>query len=170
MIEGLNRLILHERLMRHTQYDETSGCWEWVGSKRHGYGRMIIGSRTDGTRKNVSAHRLSYELTYGEIPDGMDVCHTCDNPCCVNPLHLFIGTRQENIDDRERKGRNNPPRGENHEKAKLTEADVLELRTKRKQGKSFGELAKEYGVCKKTIQDAVSGKNWSHIPQPPKEG
>ena len=57
-----NALNVQQRLMRHTEYDEASGCWEWVGSKRNGYGRMIIGSRTDGTRKSVSAHRISYEL------------------------------------------------------------------------------------------------------------
>ena len=163
-----NALNVQQRLMRHTKYDETSGCLEWVGSKRNGYGRMIIGSRTDGTRKSVSTHRISYELTYGEIPIGMEVCHKCDNPSCVNPSHLFLGTRQDNIDDRERKGRNNPPKGEKHAKAKLTEADVLTIRTKRLQGVSFGKLAKEYGVCKKTIQDAVSGKHWSYLPQPPK--
>ena len=116
----------------------------------------MIGSRKDGTRKSVSTHRLSYELHYGEIPQGMEICHKCDNPCCINPDHLFAGTRQDNIDDRERKGRNNPPKGEKHAKAKLTELDVLTIREKRLQGVSFGKLAKEYGVCKKTIQDAVN--------------
>ena len=119
MTEGLKRMQLHERIMRHTQYDEMSGCWEWTGSKRNGYGRLIVGSRTDGTRKSVSAHRLSYELTYGEIPEGMEVCHRCDNRCCVNPDHLFIGTHQDNMSDRERKGRNKPPKGENNGRAKL---------------------------------------------------
>jgi hypothetical protein len=129
---------------------------------------MIVGSRADGTRKSMSAHRVSYEIAYGEIPDGMEVCHKCDNPCCVNPAHLFVGTRQDNIDDRERKGRNNPPKGEANPKAKLTESDVLEIRAKRLQGISFGKLAKEYGVCKKTIQCAASGKSWSYLPEPPK--
>src|SRR5574344_316971 len=69
-----NALSVQQRLMRHTEYNESSGCWEWFGSKRNGYGRMIIGSRTDGTRKSVSAHRIAYELAYGEIPIGMEVC------------------------------------------------------------------------------------------------
>ena len=165
-----NALNVQQRLMRHAEYNESSGCWEWLGSKRNGYGRMIIGSRTDGTRKSVSAHGISYELTYGEIPIGMEVCHKCDNPSCVNPSHLFLGTRQDNIDDRERKGRNNPPKGEKNAKAKLTEKDVLDIRKKRAAGKSFGKLAKEYGVCKKTIQNAVSGKSWGFLPEPPEMG
>lgn len=166
MIE--NKENVRKRIMRHTRYNSTSECLEWTGNRRNGYGRMTVGSRTDGTRRSVSAHRVSYELEYGEIPEGMEVCHKCDNPCCVNPKHLFLGTRQDNIDDRERKGRNHPPRGEKHAKAKLTETDVLAIREKRVQGKSFGKLAEEYGVCKRTIQDAVSGKNWFYLPEPPK--
>lgn len=171
MTEGLKKMLLHERLMSHTQYDETSGCWEWTGSKRNGYGRMIVGSRTDGTRKSVSAHRLSYELTYGEIPEGMEVCHRCDNRCCVNPDHLFLGTHQDNMDDREHKGRNKPPKGENNGRAKLSEADVLAIKKKRKSGVPFYKIAEEYGVHKKTVMDAVSGKNWASVSntEPPKE-
>ena len=167
MIKGNTEL--YKRLMLHTRVS-AAGCWEWVGSKRNGYGRMMIGSRTDGTRKSVSTHRLSYELHYGEIPQGMEICHKCDNPCCINPDHLFVGTRQDNTDDRERKGRNNPPKGEKNAKAKLTEKDVLDIRKKRAARKSFGKLAKEYGVCKKTIQNAVSGKSWGFLPEPPEMG
>ena len=159
---------INERLMRNVSI-HPDGCWEWMGNTRNGYGRTTVGSRTDGTRKTVSVHRLSYELHYGEIPNGMEVCHKCDNRRCIRPSHLFLGTRQDNIDDREQKGRNNPPKGERHAKAKLTEADVLTIRAKRLQGESFGKLAEEYGVCKRTIQDAVSGKNWSYLPEPPKE-
>ena len=168
MIE--NKANVFERLISNMVVNKTSGCWEWIGSKRNGYGRMIIGSRTDGTRRSASAHRVSYELLHGEIPAGMEVCHRCDNPCCVNPHHLFLGTRQDNIDDREKKGGNNPPKGEKHTKAKLTESSVMEIRAKRIAGVPFGKLATEYGVCKKTIQDAASGKHWAHLPQPPKEG
>ena len=158
-------MTLKDRLMSHVIKNEVSGCWEWQGSKRGGYGRMIVGSRTDGTRRSESTHRISYIIHHGEIPDGMEVCHKCDNRCCVNPDHLFIGTHQENMDDRERKERNNPPKGEANPKAKLTEEDVLAIREKRLQGLSFGKLAKEYGVCKKTVQDAVSGKNWAYLPR-----
>ena len=162
-----NLIHLHARLMVNTSLSLT-GCWEWQGTTRNGYGRMTIGSRTDGTRKTVSTHRLAYELHFGEIPDGMEVCHKCDNRLCVNPYHLFLGTHQDNMDDREQKGRNNPPRGEKHSKAKLTEKDVLAIREKRMQGKSFGKLAEEYAVNKKTIINAVTGKSWAYLPQPPK--
>lgn len=159
---------LKERLLSHIKVNDASGCWEWQGSKRHGYGRIIVGSRKDGTRKSKSAHRVSYELFCGEIPDGFDVCHKCDNPCCVNPDHLFVGTRQDNVNDREAKGRNKPPKGTKNGRAKLTESDVLEIREKRRSGAFFYELAEEYGVCKKTIQDAVSGRNWANVlPEPP---
>ena len=166
--KGLPIMPTKERLLEHIVVNNVTGCWEWVGCKRRGYGHTIIGSRKDGTRKTISAHRLSYLIFHGEIPAGMEVCHKCDNPSCINPDHLFAGTRQDNVDDRERKGRNNPPKVEKHAKAKLTEKDVLDIRNKRAAGKSFGKLAKEYGVCKKTIQDAVSGKHWSYLPQPPK--
>ena len=73
MIKGNTEL--YKRLMLHTRISEY-GCWEWFGSKRNGYGRMMIGSRTDGTRKSVSTHRLSYELHYGEIPQGMEIRKT----------------------------------------------------------------------------------------------
>lgn len=136
-----NALNVQQRLMRHIEYNESSGCWEWFGSKRNGYGRMIIGSRTDGTRKSVSAHRISYELTYGEIPIGMEVCHKCDNPSCVNPSHLFIGTHQDNIDDRERKGRNIVFTGEEQPRAKLTKKAVKDARWERAyKGTSFQAL------------------------------
>jgi hypothetical protein len=162
-----------ERIKRNVSINEATGCWEWQGSKKRGYGHTIIGSRTDGTRKTVAAHRLSYETFVGPIPDGMEVCHKCDNPCCVNPEHLFVGTRQDNIDDREAKGRNNPPQGSRHSKAKLTETDVLSARFERfHKNTSYQKLADKYGVSKKTIQNAIKGRTWmcvAYMPNPPKE-
>lgn len=164
---------ISERIKLNVIVRPLTGCWEWKGYKVRGYGRTIIGSRTDGTRKTIAAHRLSYETFVGPIPDGMEVCHKCDNPCCVNPEHLFVGTRQDNIDDREAKGRNHPPQGSNNGRAKLTESDVLSARFERlKKKTSYQKLAEKYGVSKRAMQNAINGKTWkcvAYIPEPPKE-
>lgn len=170
---GLPTMPLEQRLYSHVAINPRSGCWEWTGSKRNGYGRLTVGSRIDGTRRSVSAHRMSYELNFGEIPDGMEVCHKCDNPCCINPDHLFLGTRKDNADDRERKGRNIIFTGEEQPRAKLTKKAVKNARWERAyKGASFQELANKYGVSKKTIQNAVKGVTWkcvSYLPEPPEE-
>lgn len=161
-----------ETIKTRVKVNPETGCWEWTGTKRNGYGRTMTGSRTDGTRKSISAHRLSYQLFKGEIPIGYDICHKCDNPCCINPDHLFAGTRQENVDDRERKGRNIVPRGESNGRAKLTANDVYNARNERSlKGTSYQALAEKYGVAKRTIMDAVKGVNWKciQIPEPPAE-
>lgn len=84
-------------------------CWLWTGwQDGKGYGMLEIGSKRDGTRRRVLAHRLSYELNVGPIPPGMEICHRCDTPLCCNPSHLYIGTHFENMADMTRKGRRTP--------------------------------------------------------------
>ena len=171
---GLPTMPLEERLMANMRINPISDCWEWTGCKRNGYGRTIIGSRVDGTRKSASAHRLAYELWVGEIPTGFEVCHKCDNPSCINPKHLFLGTRADNIADRERKGRNVVKVGEEQPRSKLTKKTVKDARWERAyKGTSFQKLADRYGVSKKTMQNAINGVTWKgvpYIPEPPKEG
>ena len=160
-------------LKRKTTINQRSGCWEWNGYKRSGYGRMTVGSRKDGTRRTESAHRVSYELAKGTIPDGYEVCHKCDNPSCINPDHLFLGTRAENMADRNRKGRNITFIGEEQPLSKLTRKAVKDARWERAyKGTPFQTLADRYGVSKKTIQNAINGVTWKcvpYMPEPPKE-
>ena len=138
-------------------------CWEWIGCVGDsGYGQ-------GGTRNNrYSAHRFSWELHYGEIPNGLLVCHHCDNPSCVNPKHLFIGTQKDNINDMDKKGRRKPHRenpklrGENNINSKLTEEKVLEI-LKLKGEKPVVEISKQYNVCYTTIYNIFKGTTWKHI-------
>ena len=104
-----------------------NGCWEWFGANdKRGYGRF-----GDKPYSIVLAHRYSYTLKHGEIPNGMHLCHKCDNPKCVNPDHLFLGTAKDNYDDCKNKGRHSPPphpSGSGHPRSKLSQAQVKELR------------------------------------------
>jgi HNH endonuclease len=101
-------MTLEERLWKYVLPEPMSGCWLWDGATQRGYGALVVGSRLDGTRKMMRAHRLSWIVHRGDIPDGLDVCHVCDVRMCINPDHLFLGTRKENIRDAVNKNRLNP--------------------------------------------------------------
>jgi len=152
---------LINRFFDKVSYLGENDCWEWKASRNHdGYG----GFRYNG--KFIRAHRASWILHYGEIPEGMWVCHHCDNPGCVNPKHLFLGTPQDNVADRERKGRNKMPncRGEEHGGSKLTEDDVHEIRfLYGSSDYSYRVLALLYGVTFGAIRDVITGRNWSWL-------
>lgn len=154
---------LDVRLQRMSLADVKTGCWNWQGTTRGGYGRLVIGSRSDGTRRTVAAHRLAFETWNGLIPEGMEVCHHCDNRRCINPAHLFAGTRQDNIDDRERKGRNVVLKGEMNGNAKLTSVDGVNLRALRNEGVSFDKLAHTFGIAKKTAWQIANRKRWAGV-------
>jgi hypothetical protein len=141
-------------------------CWLWRGSlSDKGYGQLRIGSRTDGSRRLLVASRLSYELHSGRVPAGMDVCHRCDNPACVNPAHLFLGTRSANIRDAVAKGRLTPPvlRGSRNGNARLTAGDVVAIRTRRGLGERAAALAAELGVSVETIYRVARRAGWAHV-------
>ena len=112
----------------------------------------------------IGAHRLSYELAYGLIPVGKFVCHKCDNPSCVRPDHLFVGTQSDNITDASRKGRLKIHRGENAKSSKLTKNQVIEIRHRYAQGNiSQAQLAKDYPVGRSLIGLIIQRKRWAHI-------
>ena len=138
--------------------DKSGDCWNWTGSLyTTGYGRMPI-----GTSIHTGAHRWSYEHHKGEIPDGMHVCHHCDNQRCVNPDHLWLGTNKDNIEDCVSKDRHT--RGERSKQAKLTDEIVIQLRKRHKSGASYLSLARQYGVSPNTIRRAVIRDGWKHVP------
>lgn len=136
-----------------------NGCWNWMGAiNTDGYGTFNFYG------ENKRAHRFSYELHRGPIPQGLFCCHHCDNRRCVNPAHLFLGTALDNIQDMHRKGRANPPRGARAAAAKLTEDDVREIRRRYAEGDvTYGQLATEYGVHYRTPQAIVLRRTWKHV-------
>lgn len=127
-------------------------CWEWQpGLDRSTYGQFNIGGR------NIGVHRIAYMLERGSIPDGLEVCHRCDNPRCCNPLHLFTATHQGNIDDKVMKNR------QSRSNAKLTNDEVREIRRLRAHGVMQKGLAKRFGVSDGRISEIVNYKTYKHI-------
>lgn len=129
-------------------------CWIWQGCiDARKYGRVVVQG------KLFMAHRLSFELHNGEIPRGMCVCHTCDNPSCVNPLHLFLGTNADNTADKVRKGRQ--AAGESHSNAKLTWDDVHKIRSLYRTGQyRRKDLAEQFSISLASIKKIVGGEHW----------
>lgn len=138
-----------------------NSCILWVGTKTdRGYGSMWHPFK----KSMRPAHRVAFEIEKGEIEKGKEVCHKCDNPSCVNPNHLFVGSHTDNMVDMTNKGRNVAFKGESNGSSKLTEAQVLEIRGKYIPWK-YGtiKLSKEYGVSQPLIMGIVSGKTWKHV-------
>ena len=149
-----------------------SGCWLWEGAVCGG-GYGCIGET--GTRKILAAHRVSWELHNGKIPDGKWVLHKCDVRPCVNPEHLFLGTLQDNMDDMVSKGRSmlgrktgkqkNPgkdfaAKGARHYRAKLSEAEVIEIIKSSEPGRT---MARKFGISASAISEIRSRKSWKHL-------
>jgi hypothetical protein len=144
----------------------SDGCWEWQGTRAtDGYGVFW-----DGTRQ-VRAHRYSWELHNGPIPPGLNVCHHCDNPPCVNPAHLFVGTHADNVADKMSKGRHRSGKpdqwGERNPAARLTAAQVAEIKALALAGYTTMELAPRYGVTFSNIAMILRGLTWAGVPAGP---
>lgn len=136
-------------------------CWEWTGVRNHrGYGKIHFG------RQNTYAHRASYVVHKGRIPDGLCVLHSCDNPPCVNPNHLIAGTQLENIRDCIIKKRKNPPRGESHAHRKVTEEIVKQMRSRYQPHDPVNgacALAREFGLSNSATNQIVNRVTWKHV-------
>jgi len=141
-------------------------CWRWLqGTDRNGYGFTWWCGRKQPT------HRVAWLVTFGDIPVGMCVLHKCDNPSCCNPMHLWLGTKRDNIADKVVKGRqatgaslNHPLRkGAAHPRTKLTEEDVLELRDLADSGISMVELARKKGLTYGNVYQIIRRQTWTHI-------
>jgi len=150
-----------------SKVDRSAGpdaCWPWTAFTYGGYGRFDWGT----------AHRAAWKLTVGPIPHGMCVCHHCDNPPCVNPSHLFLGTNRDNIADRDAKGRQAKGvrngghlyperlrRGETCYNAKLTEPDVMAIRASTE---TNGALARRYSMTTTGVRFVRERRTWKHLP------
>lgn len=156
-----NTRTIEERFWPKVQKKGEDECWEWqAGKNKNGYGRFRIGSRTDGTYRTVSAHRLAWELCNGPISKGTMVCHRCDNPPCCKPRHLFLGTAIDNSADRDRKGRHKVRFGSEHGNAKLTWDDVDEIRKLRTCGLTLAAIGARFGVSESRICTIAKNKEW----------
>lgn len=134
-----------------------SDCIEWTGATNGtGYGKTKV--KIDGRWRFFSVHRRAWELMRGPIPDGMLVCHTCDNPICFNVEHLFLGTHKDNSHDMARKHRNRS--GSDHHNSKINEEIAHEIRVAYRLGAITQKLADLFGVAGSNISQIVSGRRW----------
>lgn len=150
------------RFWKKVNKGDTDDCWNWKARKNEGgYGNVFL----EG--KCRLAHRIAFCISYGAFDNSLKVCHTCDNPSCCNPAHLWLGTDEENVADRDAKGRlvnGRKYKGENHINAKLTDKQASEIRALYAFGEWLHrELAEMYGVSRGTIQRIVTGARWKHL-------
>ena len=132
--------------------DPKTGCWLWTGAHNgNGYGQIWVGNRRRYT------HHVAYEHLVGPIPAGFFVCHRCDRPSCVNPRHLFPGTRADNMRDMAAKGR------ASMRLARLTPGGVRRIRQLATTGLSYASIGRRFGVSHQTISRVLSGTTWKHI-------
>lgn len=157
---------------------DSGDCWQWTGTRNNkGYGALFFRGKV------WRAHRVSYTIFCGEIPEGLLVCHHCDNPSCVNPSHLFLGHATTNMKDMVRKGRaksiitseqthfkaGRAPRGQEASGHKISEQEAEEVIDLSTNGVRTSVIAKDRGVDRTAIQQLLRGKTWKHLKRPPRQ-
>lgn len=148
----------YDRVIENTVVDPTTGCWTFNGCRDEcGYGRI----NRDG--RLVRIHRSTYEDDHGPLPEGIEVCHHCDNPACWRPDHLFAGTHADNMVDMAKKGRSGVLRGSLNGCAKLNETQVAEIKKRLALGGKCRALGHEYGVSEGAINLIRRGDKWKHV-------
>jgi len=144
-----------------SKVNKSGECWKWVGaifSADKPYGQFTIQGDV-----SVRAHRVSWSISNGRIPDGMHICHRCDNPPCVRPDHLFLGTDLDNVRDMIAKGRMRKAGGEGHPKARLNDVAVRAIRHMYRRGVTTERIAAAYGMSETAIRYAARGRNWRFV-------
>jgi len=155
----LSHAVIQKRLDARTV--KGPGCWEIQGAAVQG-GYVHIGVITNGRQRLFKAHRVAWELANGPIPEGMRVLHACDNPRCVNPKHLSVGTQAENVHDSIQKGRY-----KTYGRQKLNAQQVHEIRALAIRGERQKDIAARFGIKRHTVSGILHGKSWAHLPQQP---
>lgn len=155
LLEQLDREAQLEALKARTR-ETPQGCWEWLGEQSDGgYGR--VWTTISGKSVRRSAHRLAWSIENGPIPEGMLICHKCDNPPCIRPTHLFLGSQEDNMLDATSKGRVG---------TRLSAEDARRIRNEVKpwsrQGQGITAAAQKYGVSRQTIGAILRGRTWLH--------
>ena len=153
-----------------SKVNKNGDCWEWDSCMRSGYGAFKLNG------KSVSAHRISWIMANGDIPDGMGILHKCNNRCCVNPAHLYVGTQKDNVRDAIAIGAHkmftavdaikayrSRPIGSRVGPSKLTENDVRKIRTLRDGGLTYRKIAGFYGIDHTTVISLIKGETWGHV-------
>lgn len=144
-----------ERFLSRVDMKSDSDCWLWTGrTNPDGYGQF------DCQNTAIASHRYMWSILNGEIPSDMVICHKCDNPPCCNPQHLFMGTVQDNVRDRDTKGRQANHSGTKNGRAVLSEAEVLRVRALRDSGVTYKGIAREMGVSEGCINHILNGRHW----------
>ena len=149
------RIPIENRFWVKAKVAGPNDCWDWSAARNSGgYGYVKVSGR------QASAPRVAWALMYGDIPEGLQVCHSCDNRLCVNPAHLFLGTPLENNQDKTRKGRERYLSGEQNPMAKLTQQQVIAIRNDNRIQRL---IADEYGVNQRTVSDIKTYNKWCDI-------